>query len=220
MKRVIDTLTGDLFATIAAIPKAHPMDAGAWRFRAEISHCMGGAISASGKDRYQIAADMSRLLGREVSVNTLDKYTSEASEDHIPNLETAIAFDAATGQLALVDLFARKLGCRVLPGKESLAAELGRLEIMKGEIAKQERVIKRALGDAHDYLAALCEVSTDQAVAMQVYEQSRGRYRLMSNACRTLEVIAGKMGKTSLSGVDIKGIRLCEDAMKSLKKGA
>jgi len=145
VKRIADTLTGDLFASI---PQAHPMNPGAWRFRGEIAHVMGEAIKLCVKDRYQIAADMSRLLGREVSVNTLDKYTSEASEDHIPNLETAIAFDAATEQTALASLFASKLGCRVLPGKDSLVAELGRLEIMKGDIAKQEKAIKKILGES------------------------------------------------------------------------
>jgi len=145
MRRVADTLTGDLFS---GIPQAHPKTPGAWRFRGEIAHVMGEAIRLCSKDRYQIAADMSRLLGREVSVNTLDKYTSEASEDHIPNLETAIAFDAATEQTALASLHASKLGCRVLPGKDSLLAELGRLEQMKGDIAKQEKVIKRILGDS------------------------------------------------------------------------
>lgn len=143
MRRHLDTLTGDLFA---GIPKAHPMNPGAWRFRAEIAHAMGEAVKLCQKDRYQIAADMSRLLGREVSVNTLDKYTSEASEDHIPNLETAIAFDAATEQTALASLFAGKLGCRVLPGKDTLFEELGRLEQMKGDIARQERAIKKILG--------------------------------------------------------------------------
>jgi hypothetical protein len=143
--RRIDTMSGDLFANI---PQAHPMTPGAWRFRGEIAHVMGEAIRTCNKDRYQIAADMSRLLGREVSVNTLDKYTSEASEDHIPNLETAIAFDAATEQTSLASLFAGKLGCRVLPGKESLTAELGRLAYMKTEIAKQEKVIKHILGEA------------------------------------------------------------------------
>lgn len=145
MRRAADTLTGDLFANI---PQAHPMTPGTWNFRREIAYAMGEAIKACPKDRYQIAADMSRLLGREVSVNTLDKYTSEASEDHIPNLETAIAFDAATDQTALASLHASKLGCRVLPGKDSLLAELGRLEQMKGDIARQEKVIKRVLGES------------------------------------------------------------------------
>jgi hypothetical protein len=139
-----DDKTLDMFEEI---PHAHPMTPGAWRFRAEIAHCMSEAIKTCNKDRYQIAADMSRLLGREISVNTLDKYTSEASEDHIPNFETAIAFDAATEQTALASFFAGKLGCRVLPGKDSLLAELGRLEQMKGEIAKKEKAIKRVLGE-------------------------------------------------------------------------
>jgi hypothetical protein len=147
MRRIADTLTGDLFACIASIPKAYPFTPGAWRFRGEIAHVMSEAIKACPKDRYQIAADMSRLLGREVSVNTLDKYTSEASEDHLPNFETAIAFDAATESTALASLHASKLGCRVLPGKDSLLAELGRLEQLKGEIAKQEKSIKKVLGE-------------------------------------------------------------------------
>jgi hypothetical protein len=144
MRRVLDTLTGDLFARI---PKATPLNAGAWRFRIEIAHAMGEAIKTCEKDRYQIAADMSRLLGREITVNTLDKYTSEASEDHLPNIETAIAFDAATGQLAIVSLFAEKLGCRVLPGEQVLLAELGKLEQMKGDISRRERAIKKVLGE-------------------------------------------------------------------------
>lgn len=144
MKHVIDSLTGDLFASI---PKAYPMLPGAWNFRVEIAHVMGEAIRTAGKDRYAIAADMGRLLGREVSVNTLDKYTSEAAEGHHPSLETAIAFDAATGQMSLLAMYAAKLGARVLPGKDSLLAELGRLEQMKGEIAAQERAIKKVLGE-------------------------------------------------------------------------
>lgn len=147
MRRLTDNLTGDIFASV---PQAHPKTPGAWRFRGEIAHIMGEAIKACNKDRYQIAADMSRLMGREISANTLDKYTSEASEDHIPNLETAIAFDAATEQTALASLFASKLGCRVLPGKDSLLVELARLDQMRGDIAKQEKAIKRILGASHD----------------------------------------------------------------------
>jgi DNA transposition AAA+ family ATPase len=77
-----------------------------------------------------------------------------------------------------------------------------------------------ALDDCVTYLAELCEVSVDAGIAQQVFEQSRGRYRLMSNAGRTLEAIGRKLDKTALVATDIKGIRLCEDAMKSLKREA
>lgn len=142
VRRVADTLTGDLFA---AIPQQVPHNPGAWRFRSEIAHAMSIAVKQCSKDRYQIAADMSRLLGREVSVRTLDKYTSAAAEDHIPNFETAIAFDAATEQLTLVSLFAEKLGCKVLPGSDFLLAELGRLGQIRSDASAQEKAIKKYL---------------------------------------------------------------------------
>lgn len=77
-----------------------------------------------------------------------------------------------------------------------------------------------SLEDCAIYLDALCEVKVDAGIVQQVFEHSRGRYRLMSNAGRTLEAIGNKMGKPELTATDIKGIRLCEDAMKALKKGS
>ena len=142
MRKIADTLTADLFASI---PKEHPQTHGAWRFRFEISGAMSEAISACEKDIYTIAADMSRMLGREVSINTLRKYSSPAAEDHVPNLETAMAFDAATGQMALISIYANKLGCSVLPGKDKLLAELGRIEQQESDLAKQKRAIKQFL---------------------------------------------------------------------------
>ncbi len=79
--------------------------------------------------------------------------------------------------------------------------------------------LKRAsLEDCREYLGQLCEVVVDDGVVAQVFDQSGGRYRLMANAGRTLEAIAGKHGKQSLAATDIKGIRLCEDAMRTLKR--
>lgn len=144
MKRVIDTLSGDLFASI---PKASPMEPGAWRFRGEIAHAMSESVKNCDKDRYQIVAEMSRILGREVTLEALNKFTSEASEDHMPSLERAMAFDQVTGQLGIISLYAEKLGCRVLPGKEVLKYELGICEQEKSAIAQREKTIKRLLGE-------------------------------------------------------------------------
>lgn len=77
-----------------------------------------------------------------------------------------------------------------------------------------------SLDDCGLYLNELCEVSVDNAVVAELYKQSGGRYRLMSNATKTLEAIAQRLNKTSLTIADIKGMRLCEDAMKSLQKAA
>ena len=72
--------------------------------------------------------------------------------------------------------------------------------------------------DVGAYLGELCEVEADAEVARLVHEHSGGRYRLMANACRTLEAIAAKKGVKRVAGGDVKGIRLCEDVMRSVKR--
>lgn len=74
--------------------------------------------------------------------------------------------------------------------------------------------------DTHIYLQDLCEVQTDDAISSLVHQQSGGRFRLMANACKTLEAIARQKNVKQLSAADVKGLRLCEDAMKSLARGA
>lgn len=73
------------------------------------------------------------------------------------------------------------------------------------------------LEDTVLYLNELCEVKIDAGVAKIALTQSRGRYRLLSNACRTLEDIAAALGKDALTAEDVKGVMFCEDAMKSLR---
>lgn len=72
------------------------------------------------------------------------------------------------------------------------------------------------------YLSQVCEVAVDAAVAGEVHAQSDGRYRLMANACVTLEALATMHGKPALTLADLtldgKRIRLCEDAMATLSK--
>jgi hypothetical protein len=75
------------------------------------------------------------------------------------------------------------------------------------------------LGDVGLYLQQLCEVAVDDGIASLVLEQSRGRYRLMASAIATLEAVAAKLNKSALVAADVKGYLLCEDAMRSLRKG-
>jgi len=75
-----------------------------------------------------------------------------------------------------------------------------------------------SLEDTALYLAELCEVSVDAGVVKQSFAESRGRYRLLSSACRTLEVLAKQLKQDHLSAADVRGVCLCEDAMRSLSK--
>ncbi len=91
---------------------------------------------------------MSRLLGREISLHMLNAYTAESRETHVPRLDVAIAFDAATEGFALANFAAQKLGCRLLFGKDALLAELGRIDQQRAELAKAEKSIKLYLEKA------------------------------------------------------------------------
>lgn len=74
-----------------------------------------------------------------------------------------------------------------------------------------------SLEDCALYLSDLCEVEVDEGIVRQVHEQSKGRYRLMTSACHSLEVVAKSKGVAALTSPDVKTMRLCVDAMKSLK---
>lgn len=137
-----DPMTIDMFDSLPPKPVTA---AGGLSCRSEIANAMSEALK--GHDRYDIAAKMSRLLDRDISKHMLDAYTAESREDHIPPLDTAIAFDRATETNALVTLAAVKLGARLAVGKEALDAKLGQLERMRDETAKQIKAIKKAMGE-------------------------------------------------------------------------
>lgn len=141
MRRVRDSITRDMFE----LPPPAASAAGSLSCRAEIANAMSDALK--GQDRYEVAAKMSRLLGREISKFMLDAYTAESREDHIPPLDTAIAFDIATESQTLANLSAAKIGARLLVGKEALHAELGKLERLRDEAAQQIKKLKRMMGE-------------------------------------------------------------------------
>ena len=74
------------------------------------------------------------------------------------------------------------------------------------------------LDDTALYLKELCEVAVDDGVIKQAFQESRGRYRLLTSVCRTLEVMAKQLNKTHLTMDDVKDICLCEDVTGYLRK--
>lgn len=140
-----DPHTIDMFLELPPPPISAP---GGLSCRSEIAHIMSEALK--GHDRYVIAAEMSKLLDREISKHMLDAYTAESREDHIPPLDTAIAFDLATESRVLGEFFARKIGAKLAVGKEALDAKLGQLERMRHETEKQIKAIKKAMGNEYE----------------------------------------------------------------------
>lgn len=134
-----DQFTQDLFE----IPQA-ASGAGSLACRIQIAALMSEALK--GYDRYIVAAEMSKLLGREISKHMLDAYTAESREEHIPPLDTAMAFDMATNGFSLINLYAKKIGAKIVVGREAIDAEIGKLERLKQEANSKIKSLKKLSG--------------------------------------------------------------------------
>jgi len=137
-----DEQSGNLFPLV---PQRADLTSPATELRVKIARAMSQAMKCSTHDRYEIAARMSRILGRDVSKHMLDAYAAASRETHIPNLEFCIAFDSATEQHELLNLHAALLGCSVLVGADTLHAELVRLNVEEQQIRKRKRDLQAYL---------------------------------------------------------------------------
>lgn len=146
-----DGMSGDLFGRF---PQPADLTSPTVDLKLKIATSMSAAMkdfaermAKEGKagDRYEVAARMSRILGRDVTKNILDAYAAGSKEDHVPNLAFAIAFDAATETNALLNLFAGLRGCGVLVGSDNLRAELLILEMEEEKLRKKKTALKRAI---------------------------------------------------------------------------
>ncbi|HWP00023.1 MAG TPA: hypothetical protein VNL74_05270 [Methylococcus sp.] len=66
--------------------------------------------------------------------------------DHVPNLLQAMAFDAATGEWALLAMYAEAAGGRVIFGDDLVALELGRAAMIKRQAIQRETFLKKVAG--------------------------------------------------------------------------
>lgn len=128
MTRSSDRFTGDLFA---AIPRPMPEVEGGMDFRARLSHLVSEMLAnahRAGIDRWAVAANASRLAGKEVSKQMLDGYTSEAREAFNLPLWLVPALEVSCGSTELTSWLAEVRGGRLVLGAAALDAEIGRME--------------------------------------------------------------------------------------------
>ena len=140
-RRSPDLLTADLFDVPQPTPLSvsHDLDV-------PLREALNAALKACPQDRHHVAAEMSRLTGRNVTRYMLDSYTADSRDDHNFPFRYAAAFEVATGSHALTQLLAQNRGCKVLVGEESLLAELGRIEQAEANLKRRKDALKRYLG--------------------------------------------------------------------------
>lgn len=139
-----DRVTVDLFE----VPRPAAPVAGSMDYRPVITALVGQMLDAAArhaKDRYQVAAEVSRLAGKEVSKYMLDAYSAPSRDEYnipawlMPLLESVCETHDYSVWLAGVR------GARLSVGADALAAELGRIDRQRDELASQARAIKGQL---------------------------------------------------------------------------
>ena len=95
-----------------------------------------------GRSREIVAAMLTEAMGEDVTRWMLDAYASPARDTHNISFGRAIALMAVTGNYALLEEAAHRLGGRILWGDEIHAARLGHLQAQR---AKLDTEIKQLL---------------------------------------------------------------------------
>lgn len=108
------------------------------RLRSELSE----GLKRSMMSRYEVAAQMSELLGLEVTKSQLDSWTAESKEYHRFPAEYLPAFCQVTGYKEPIRMMARLIQCYLLESEEALLAELGRIDQIKRDLSKKEKAVR------------------------------------------------------------------------------
>lgn len=101
------------------------------------------AIKQCPLSRYQIAAQISELITRDVTKEMLDKYCAESAEAHRIPAEIIPAFCLITGSRAPLDLLVQAIGCTLLGPEEAQALEIVRLRLEKAKLEEQIKKLEK-----------------------------------------------------------------------------
>ena len=143
MKTRNDSLTLDMFEVpVARTPLPGALDVGL-----VVRHLLSDLLKTSPRNRFEIAARMSELLGHEITKHQLDSWTAESREGWRFPLEYLPAFEVACETHQVTTWLADLRGCKVLVGKEALDAEIGKLERLKEDAGKRIKQLKQAMGE-------------------------------------------------------------------------
>lgn len=95
-------------------------------------------VTGERMDRFAVAIALSRLCGRDVTKNMLDRFTAPSAEDWRFPAELIPALVKATGDRRLLELLAELCEARVVVGAEVWEAELGRISSLKKDLSERE----------------------------------------------------------------------------------
>lgn len=112
---------------------------------AQIAKAVSAALRDCGQPREAVAAQMSAFLAEPVSVETLDKYASEAADTRVINAVRLIALIRATRDRRLLELIAQPLGWAVIERRHLPAIDLAVALEKRTEIDRAAKALRADL---------------------------------------------------------------------------
>lgn len=103
---------------------------------------VGTLLASDKRPREVIAAEMSVLLGEDISRAMLDAYSSPARHDHRVPMSRFFALLVVTSRQDLLDPLLREIGAGLLVGAEVKTARLGQIEAIIAELQEERRQLK------------------------------------------------------------------------------
>jgi hypothetical protein len=113
--------------------------------REAVSDALARAKAHEARDRYAVASEMSRLTGRDITKNMLDRYAAPSADEWRFPLEALPALIRATGDTRLVHLIAEACGFKAMPVEATAVAELVTLELEERALKKRIAAARRQL---------------------------------------------------------------------------
>lgn len=92
--------------------------------------------------RHQAAAQMSELLGVEISKSMLDSWTAESKEAHRFPAEFLPAFCQVVGSTEPLRVLTDTAGCYMARSEEAVAIELAQLEMAERQLQERKKQLK------------------------------------------------------------------------------
>lgn len=136
-----DALTGELFSQI---PSPMPQVPGGMDFRKPVAEMVAGMLANAKRDRYDVAARISRLCDHETSKALLDSYTAPSREECNLPLWKVPAMEIACNSHAVTEWLVGVHGGRILWGADVMDAELGKVQRQLDELKRLEKSLRDA----------------------------------------------------------------------------
>ncbi|NBB51470.1 hypothetical protein GVN24_24605 [Rhizobium sp. CRIBSB] len=110
----------------------------------QIASAVARVLKDDDRDRFDLAAAMSRIMDADVSKWMLDAYAAEGREEHNISAGRFLVLIAATGRYDVLEAFLRRIGCALVVGEEVLTVELGHVSAQIERLQARQRELKRA----------------------------------------------------------------------------